>query len=104
MGVGGHEGVDDDGYIVSGADFGHIAAVYHPVLDSCVSALVSRVDGLVSVYVYGSVATGRASPPRSDIDLLVVTTGSDSGDAAQRVAQDLSARHRHLARDVGVAE
>jgi hypothetical protein len=104
MGVGRDEGVDDQGYIVSGADFGLIAAVYRPVLESCVSAMVSGVDGLVAVYVYGSVATGRASPPRSDIDLLVVTTGPDADDAVPRAARHLSERYQRLAREVGVAE
>jgi uncharacterized protein len=104
MAVGSREGVDDDGYIVSGADFKLIAAAYRPVLESCVAALVSGVSGLIAVYVYGSVATGRASPPDSDIDLLVVATGRDSEDAVERVARELSGRYQGFARDVGVAQ
>ena len=103
--MGGHdrEGVDADGFIVSGADVELIPEAYRPVLESVVSTLVAAVDGLISVYLYGSVATGEACPPRSDIDVLVVTVDSSSSEAVADAAKDLSWGYRHLAREVGIA-
>ena len=104
MRVGRREGVDEDGFIVSGAAVELIPAQYQPVLESCVSTLVSSVDGLIAVYLYGSVATGRASVPQSDIDLLVVTADRGSSESVEHAARELTRRHRLVARDVGVAE
>jgi hypothetical protein len=92
------EGVDADGFLVTGADVAHILPVYRLVLDDCVATLTaafgSRLDGL---YLYGSVATGQA-------DLLALWTSTvDSGEVAA-VASTLSARHGALVREVAVAE
>ena len=81
MGTHSREGVDEDGFIVSGADVELISAAYEPALDSVVSSLVENVDGQISVYLYGSVATGEACPPQSDIDVLVVTRDDRSSAA-----------------------
>ena len=103
MGTHSREGVDEDGFIVSGADVKLISAAYEPALDSVVSSLVENVDGQISVYLYGSVATGEACPPQSDIDVLVVTRDGRSSAAVADAAKDLSWRYRHLAREVGIA-
>jgi predicted nucleotidyltransferase len=103
MGTHDREGVDDDGFIVSGADAELISAGYQPALESVVSSLVGSVEGLISVYLYGSVATGEACPPQSDIDVLVVTRDGGSSAAVADAAKDLSWRYRHLAREVGIA-
>ena len=103
MGSHEHEGVDADGFIVSGADVELIPADYRPALDSAVSTLVAGVEGLISVYLYGSVATGEACIPQSDIDLLVVTVDSGSSGAVAAAAKDLCSRYRLLAREVGIA-
>lgn len=59
-------------------------------------------DALDSIYVYGSVATGQARVPTSDLDLLVVTSGE--GDAVlDRAAAELSSRHTTTVREVGLA-
>ena len=80
-----------------------IPAAYEPVLADCVAALTAvagaPLDGL---YLYGSVATGRARPPRSDLDLLAVWTAPVP--AAAAVAAELSARHAGLVREVGLAQ
>jgi hypothetical protein len=103
MSAGQDEGVDQDGFVVSGVDADLIPVAYQPVLGSCVSTLVAAVDGLLAVYLYGSVATGRASPPESDIDLLVLTRDEASVQAIEGAARSLSRRYRRLAREVGVA-
>ena len=97
------EGVDDDGFIVCGADIELIPALYGPVLETCVSALVATVEGLVAIYLYGSVATGRASPPESDIDLLVVTNDDTAGVDIDACAVNLTNRYGGVVHDVGVA-
>ena len=97
------EGVDTGGYLVTGASVARIPAVYRPVLADCVRALVElagdRLDGL---YLYGSVATGQARPPGSDLDLLALWTAPVDGVGA--VAAALSARHRAVVREVGLVE
>jgi hypothetical protein len=75
------EGVADDGTIVTGANRVRVPALYEPVLRDAVTAIRSALaPDPAGIHVYGSVATGQARPPRSDVDLLVVT-------AAPRVPQ-----------------
>ncbi|HEY6748276.1 MAG TPA: nucleotidyltransferase domain-containing protein [Mycobacteriales bacterium] len=99
------EGVDADGYLVTGADVARIPAVYRPVLDDCAATVTAafgdRLDGL---YLYGSVATGQARPPESDIDLLALWTSTMDNDEVAAVATELSTRHRALAREVALAQ
>lgn len=94
------EGVDADGYLVTGAALVNIPPAYRPVVDDCVAALTAfpELDGL---YLYGSVATGRARPPDSDLDLLALWTSTV--DVSTTVAA-LSARHAAVVREVGLAE
>lgn len=94
------EGVDADGYLVTGAALVNIPPAYRPVVDDCVAALTAfpELDGL---YLYGSVATGRARPPDSDLDLLALWTSTV--DVSATVAA-LSARHAAVVREVGLAE
>jgi len=94
------EGVDADGYLVTGAALVNIPPAYRPVVDDCVAALTAfpELDGL---YLYGSVATGRARPPDSDLDLLALWTSTV--DVSATVAT-LSARHAAVVREVGLAE
>jgi hypothetical protein len=94
------EGVDADGYLVTGAALTNIPPVYRPVLDDCVAALTAfpELDGL---YLYGSVATGQARPPGSDLDLLALWTSTV--DVSATVAA-LSARHASVVREVGLAQ
>ena len=94
------EGVDADGYLVTGAGLANVPPAYRPVIADCIAALAAfpELDGL---YLYGSVATGRARPPDSDLDLLALWT--TTVDASATVAA-LSARHAAVVREVGLAE
>ena len=91
------EGVDAAGYLVTGAGLTNVPPAYRPVIADCVAALTAfpELDGL---YLYGSVATGRARPPDSDLDLLALWTSPV--DASATVAA-LSARHAAVVREVG---
>jgi len=94
------EGVDADGYLVTGAALVNIPPAYQPVVDDCVAALTAfpELDGL---YLYGSVATGRARPPDSDLDLFALW--ASRVDVSATVAA-LSTRHAAVIREVGLAE
>jgi hypothetical protein len=97
------EGVDADGVIVTGAAADRVPAVYLPVLADCTALLVQVFgDRLHSLYLYGSVATGQARPPRSDLDLIAVWSSDSIPAEAAAVAAELSARHAAMVREVAL--
>jgi hypothetical protein len=93
------EGIDADGYLVTGASLDRIPPAYEPVIADCVAALTAypELDGL---YLYGSVATGQAHPPDSDLDLFALWTSTVDVSAA---VAELSTRHSAVVREVGLA-
>lgn len=88
------EGVGDDGTIVTGAARSRVPAVFEPVLADAATVLPPGS----SLYVYGSVATGQAVVPCSDVDLLAIGAAP-----ASDVAVALSARHAAVCRGVEIA-
>ncbi|MCC5948206.1 MAG: nucleotidyltransferase domain-containing protein [Nitriliruptoraceae bacterium] len=90
------EGVTSEGTIRTGASRGRIVPAYAEVLRAAVDA----VPGRASLYVYGSVATGTARAPSSDVDLL--SLGLPDA-AAARISATLSERFRDRCREVSVA-
>lgn len=93
------EGVAADGSITTGAAREHVPAAFAPVVDAAVAAVRAERPG-AALYVYGSVATGRARPGASDVDL--VATGLPAG-AAARIGAELSGRFRSVCRRVELA-
>jgi hypothetical protein len=89
------EGVAADGTIRTGARRDRVPAAFEPVLTDAVAFLG---ECGVSLYVYGSVATGAVRPGSSDVDLLSLGLP----DAAV-VGQCLSARYAGLCRGVEIA-
>lgn len=89
------EGVTPDGTIRTGASRHAIAPTYDPVLRAAVDAVAGRG----ALYVYGSVATGTAVVPTSDVDLLSVGLPADE---AARISADLSATFRDVCREVSI--
>lgn len=89
------EGVAPDGTIRTGARRDRVPATFEPVLTDAV-ALLGHCGA--SLYVYGSVATGTAHSPSSDVDLLSVGLP-----AAAILGQRLSARYADRCRGVEVA-
>lgn len=89
------EGLAPDGSIRTGVARERVPAAYEPVV-------AAAVDGLgrpgASLYLYGSVATGRAGPT-SDVDLLALGVAADR---AAAVAAQLSDRFAPLCRSVEV--
>jgi len=93
------EGITPSGIIITGARRDQIAAPFRPILDSATDAVrASGVD--ISVYVYGSVATGMARLQRSDVDLFTVGLPET---ASNELTHELSTRFRDLCRAVNVA-
>jgi uncharacterized protein len=90
------EGVTPDGLIQTGASRGAIAPTWTPVLQDAVAAVAGRA----SLYVYGSVATGCAVSPASDVDLLSVGLPAHE---AERIAAELSVRYSDRCREVSIA-
>ena len=96
------EGVTDDGTIMTGAASDRIPPVYAALVDDAVEALSAELgDALHSIYLYGSVATGQARPPGSDLDLIVVLEHL-MPEVVGAAAAELSSRHRQLVREVGI--
>lgn len=95
------EGIDPDGNIRTGAHRSRVPARYEPVLAALTDA-VATAPQPVSLYVYGSVATGTARSPVSDVD--VVSIGLSATGAASASTQ-LSRQFEDLCRavEIGVA-
>lgn len=93
------EGLDRDGLIRTGVGIDRIPERYRPVLDATVDVVRASAPA-ASVYAYGSVATGAARSPGSDVDVL--TIGLDDV-AAAGIAAQLSAQFGGLCRAVEIA-
>lgn len=89
------EGLDSAGRIVTGVRRERVPADFEPVL----AAVVGRLTDASALYVYGSLATGRAVRGRSDVDVLAI--GVDP-DVAGEVTLLLSRQFSPLAREVAV--
>lgn len=99
-----HEGLTADGYIKTGARRERTPAIFEPVIDDAIRQIeclaVERRSERASLYLYGSVATGRAVAPLSDVDLLSVGI---SFDAATHISEQLSITFRDICRAVEMA-
>jgi hypothetical protein len=98
------EGLSADGVIVTGAAADRVPGVYRPAVADCTGALSAAFGArLHSVYLYGSVATGQARPPQSDLDLAAVWTSEVVPGEVAGVIGELSVRHAGLVREVSLA-
>lgn len=99
------EGVADDGSIRTGADRSRVPAAYEPVVEALVVSFAELraaevlLEDPSSLLLYGSVATGQAVPPRSDVDAVLL--GASAG-AAAALGDELSRRFAGLCREVAV--
>ena len=87
------EGVGPYGEIVTGVDRRRVPTVFEPVVAAAVAALTPGT----ALYLYGSVATGRARVDESDVDLLSVGL---PGPDASALGAGLSRRFGKLCRGV----
>jgi hypothetical protein len=93
------EGLDSAGFIVTGVGGDRVPAPFRPVIDAAMEAVGTTGVGR-SLYLYGSVATGTAMSPTSDVDLL--TFGLEA-ERAEAVARRLSREFATLCRSVDIA-
>ena len=111
------EGVAADGKITTGVDRSLVPERFETALSTAAAAIAEEASDAASVYLYGSVATGRARHAQSDVDLLTVglaprqaagtparqedaARGSRAGQHPRRDLDDRSsARRRPLGRD-----
>jgi hypothetical protein len=93
------EGLDRDGLIRTGASIDRISDRLRPVLDTTAEAVLASAPD-ASVAVYGSVATGQATSPGSDVDILAI--GLDEAIALQ-IGAEQSARFGDRCRAVEIA-
>lgn len=97
------EGVDPDGFIRTSVAAANIGPDYAPIVADCVAALTQALgDDLLGVYVTGSVATGRAVPPGSDIDMVALVADEADRTRVDDVATRLTARFSKVVREVGL--
>jgi uncharacterized protein len=94
------EGVAADGTITTGVDRSLVPERFEPALSAMIAAFTEAASDGASVYLYGSVATGRARPAQSDIDLL--TVGLAPGPAT-KLGRELSRQFGGLCRGVEIA-
>jgi hypothetical protein len=93
------EGVTASGLIQTGASLERVADVFVPVLESTCD-LIAPIGSGASLYLYGSVATGSARSPASDVDLLTIGVASETGAA---LSESLSNQFASICRGVEVA-
>lgn len=97
------EGLDSAGYLTTGVDLAKVCAPYDAVLTdvarSVVAALRQELHGL---YLYGSVATGQAVPPDSDMDLLAIVTSDGAVEQCRELSLELATRYNSTVRDVAI--
>ena len=93
------EGVSPSGAIVTGARRDRVPSQFEPVLAAASDLLAAR-DERAAVYLYGSVATGQARVPTSDVDLLTIDLDPD---IAVAVGRELTDRFRGVCRAVEIA-
>lgn len=96
------EGLDADGYITTGVDLDNVRPPYDAVLADVSATITGALgDDLDGIYLYGSVATGQARPPHSDLDVVVLVR-TDATQACRSLTERLTTRHRAAAHDVAV--
>ena len=93
------EGVSPSGAIVTGARRDRVPSQFEPVL-AAARDLTTAQDERAAVYLYGSVATGQARVPTSDVDLLTIDLDPD---VAVALGRDLTDRFRDVCRAVEIA-
>lgn len=104
------EGLDAHGFITTGVRRDRVPPVFEPLLEQACAGLSSAVpsasapgQGGEGLYLYGSVATGRAVCGVSDVDLFTIGLPAE---VATAVARQLSSRHAGLCRavEIGAAQ
>jgi uncharacterized protein len=92
--------VSADGTIRTGVDRCLVPERFEPAVSTASAAVADAASSEASVYLYGSVATGRARHPRSDVDLLTVGL---TRRRAEELGRELSWQFSGLCRGIEIA-
>jgi uncharacterized protein len=92
--------VSTDGTITTGVDRCLVPERFEPAVSTAVAAIAEAVSSEASVYLYGSVATGRARYTQSDVDLLTVGL---TRERAAELGRELSRQFSGLCRGIEIA-
>lgn len=100
-------GLDHEGYIISDVSVDNIVDLYHECIEESINELKTIFpEKLHSIYLYGSVARGDATPGISDLDLLILFNEQllkDERSDLNNLQQRLSEKYIGVIREVGIA-
>ena len=98
------EGLTVEGMIKTGVSRDRIPLAFVPAIEQVIEEVKALQDRMsiasVALYVYGSVATGRATSPSSDLDLLTVGVPED---LTKEISSRLSSQFSSVCRGVEIA-
>jgi uncharacterized protein len=83
-----------------------VSAKYNPIVKDVKSELLKFSDKIHSIYLYGSVATGKAKSPTSDLDIVVVLKTKPTSKLKPQLKDletSLSQKYKKVFREVGFA-
>ncbi|MBS3166062.1 nucleotidyltransferase domain-containing protein [Candidatus Woesearchaeota archaeon] len=99
-------GVDKNGYIATKVNLNKIKPLFYKVLDKIKNEVIDKFGGKIhSLYLYGSVATGKARIKSSDLDLLLVLRQKPTPKIKNEISEfqnHLTIEHLNIFRDVGI--
>ena len=91
------KGLDEQGYIINPYSVSKIQPEFRAVVDHTISTLVASFgERLHSIYLYGSIGRGDATPHSSDLDISVVFTSKVSEKdvlALEHLSLSIAAKH-----------
>ncbi|MDP2585927.1 MAG: nucleotidyltransferase domain-containing protein [Candidatus Levybacteria bacterium] len=100
-------GVDKNGFIITEVGLNKVKPAFQKVLDKIKNEVINKFGGKIhGLYLYGSVATGKARIKSSDLDLLLVLQQKPTPKIKNEVSEFqnyLTAEHLNTFRDVGIS-
>ena len=92
-------------YIEKEVSLQNVKAKYQPAVDEVKERVLALTEKIHSLYLYGSVATGKAKSPTSDLDILVVMQEPLAEELNRKFVElggKLSQKYEELFREVGI--
>jgi uncharacterized protein len=81
-----------------------VSAKYNPIVKDVKIKLLKFCEKIHSIYLYGSVATGKAKSPNSDMDLVIVLKRKPSlklKSKLKELSNSLSKKYHNMLREIG---
>lgn len=99
-------GVDENGIILTEVSYEKITSQFKPIVESVLDAIVQEFSPLLDgVYLYGSIATGKAVKGTSDLDSVLVFKNKPSEELLERISTleaKLSKKYETALRNIGL--